>query len=434
LTTVLCLTLLLLTNLGLAYVDESPDAQLTAWLLPARIVDSIQILRVAPESDRSTIAARLSTASLQATILDKPVESTGAIENLQNSKVGRLIQSSLDADDKRLTGGDEHSTALGRGFSLRVSSLGTDNFLVQVPLSQEQWAILSVHLSHYPYSAWLSVALPACVSLLIICALSILAARILAKPIADFSHSAELFGLGIDVSPLREQGPRELRAATRAFNRMQARLKGFIEDRTQMLAAMSHDLRTPLARLRLRAEFIENEEQRGKIHHDLNAMSDMIKSVLGFARDDAQREQSALVDLGVIVADICDDLSETGAAVSLVGSRHIDVLCRPVAIRRAITNLIENAVKYGGGARVELVRKQQVVWVVIDDDGPGIPVHEQERVFVPFHRLEQSRNQDTGGVGLGLSVARSIAKEHGGDVTLSNRLPTGLRAQLQLPA
>jgi signal transduction histidine kinase len=233
---------------------------------------------------------------------------------------------------------------------MKASSLGADKFLVQIPLSQDQWAILNVRLNRSPYAAWPRFALVACVSLLIIAALSILAARMLAEPIANFAQAAEQLGMGNDVSQLPERGPRELRAATRAFKRMQERLKKFIEDRTQMLAAMSHDLRTPLARLRLRAEFIEDEDQRNKTLYDLNGMSDMINAVLAFARDDAQREKSTLVDLGVIVADICDDLSETGAAVSFAGAPHVDVVCRPVAIRRAITNLIENAVKYGGCA------------------------------------------------------------------------------------
>jgi signal transduction histidine kinase len=163
-------------------------------------------------------------------------------------------------------------------------------------------------------------------------------------------------------------------------------------------------------------------------------MSGMIRATLVFARDDAQREPADLVDLSVLVADICDDVAELGGDVSLAETSHVSARCQPTAIGRAVANLVENAVKYGGCARVQLVSEAHGVAVVVDDDGPGIPLDEQEKVFAPFYRLEQSRNRDTGGVGLGLAVSRTIAREHGGDVKLSNRTPAGLRARLELPS
>jgi signal transduction histidine kinase len=215
---------------------------------------------------------------------------------------------------------------------------------------------------------------------------------------------------------------------------MQERLRRFLNDRTQMLAAISHDLRAPLARLRLRAEFVEDTEQQRKMFGDLQAMNAMIDTTLAFAADDARQEPRRLVDLGVLVEDVCEDATDAGGSVSCAGSRGIEISCRPSTIRRAVTNLIDNAVKYAGAARVRIVREQSRIVIVIDDDGPGIPAEEQEKVFAPFYRLDPARDPEKAGVGLGLSVARTIARQHGGDVTLANRDDGGLSVRLELPA
>ena len=215
---------------------------------------------------------------------------------------------------------------------------------------------------------------------------------------------------------------------------MQTRLHRFVEDRTQMLAAISHDLRTPLTRLRLRAEFVEDPEQQRKMLADLEEMEAMIASTLAFARDDARKEPRVPIDLAALLQSLVDDLGDAGNTVEYSGPEHKTIACRPVALRRAIGNLIDNALKYGGCARVALLdgREDGHVAIRIDDDGPGIPEGEQEKVFAPFYRLERSRSRDTGGTGLGLSVARTIARAHGGDVTLRNRPDGGLSALLLL--
>jgi signal transduction histidine kinase len=159
----------------------------------------------------------------------------------------------------------------------------------------------------------------------------------------------------------------------------------------------------------------------------------MIESTLAFARDHAQQEPRMLVDLGALVENVCENASDAGGAVSFSVPHGVDVTCRPIAITRAVANLIDNAVKYGGTARAELLREPGRVVIAIDDSGPGIPTPEQEKVFAPFYRLERSRNRDTGGVGLGLAVARTIAREHGGDITLANHPRGGLRVRVELP-
>jgi signal transduction histidine kinase len=258
-------------------------------------------------------------------------------------------------------------------------------------------------------------------------------ARRLARPIREFARAAERLGVDLTVPPLAVRGPQELRSTIQTFNRMQERLRRFLEDRTEMLAAISHDLRAPLARLRLRAELVADGEQQRKMFDDLDSMNAMIESTLAFARDNARQERRTLVDLGVLVGDVCEDAGDSGEKVTYAGQRGIDVPCRPTHIRRAVANLIDNAVKYGESARVKIVHEADRVVIVVDDDGPGIPAEEQERVFWPFYRREAARDPAKAGVGLGLSIARTVAREHGGDVTLRNRDGGGLTALIELP-
>ena len=221
--------------------------------------------------------------------------------------------------------------------------------------------------------------------------------------------------------------------AMRAFNRMQERLRRFNDDRTRMIAAMSHDLRTPLTRLRLRAELVEDHDQQQKMLADLDMMGRMIESVLSFAPDDTEHESRSLVDLSALVEGICQDADDAGGPVTFSGPRGVTISCRPTAMRRAISNLVGNAVKYGRSSTVSLIPEADRAVVTVEDEGPGIPRSEREKVFEPFYRIESSRDPDTGGVGLGLSVARSIIWEHGGDIVLSNRKGGGLSVRLELP-
>ncbi len=217
------------------------------------------------------------------------------------------------------------------------------------------------------------------------------------------------------------------------FNRMQERLRRFNDDRTRMIAAMSHDLRTPLTRLRLRAEMVEDPDQQQKMLAELDTMGEMIESVLSFARDDTKREPRELVDLSALVEGICEDASDSGEPVTFTGPIGVTMSCRPAAMRRAISNLVDNAVKYGGSAAVTLTPEGDRVVLTIEDEGPGIPRHEREKVFEPFYRVERSRNSNAGGGGLGLSVTRSIIWEHGGDIILASRKGGGLSVRLELP-
>lgn len=269
----------------------------------------------------------------------------------------------------------------------------------------------------------------------VVALLSWWAARRLTAPLARFAAAAERLGIDPEAPELPEDGPNELRAATRAFNAMQARLARFVADRTQMVAAMSHDLRTPLTRLRLRAELVDDEDMQRRMLADLDEMQAMIDATLAFARDDAKREPRGPVDLAAMLQSLCDDRADAGQNATYEGPLHLTVYGRPVALRRALANLIDNALAYGGAARVTLRAAAGGGGVAeVADNGPGIPPDQLEKVFQPFYRVDASRSRDTGGVGLGLSTARTILRGHGGDVTLANRPEGGLTATAFLPA
>ena len=252
-------------------------------------------------------------------------------------------------------------------------------------------------------------------------------------PLRTFAGAAHRLGTNINAPPLPVNGPREVREAVTAFNGMQERLKRLISDRRQMLAAVSHDLRTPITLLRLRAEFVENEDERDKMLATLSDMESMVESILGFVRDDAAEEEIRSVDLVALLNAICDDMSDLGEKVGFKGPDRLIYPCRPAVLKRALTNVINNAVKFGGSADVQLHDTGDNISITVEDEGPGIPDSEIEAVFNPFYRIEASRSRDTGGVGLGLSVVRSIIDAHGGEITLENRPEGGLRVRIELP-
>lgn len=259
------------------------------------------------------------------------------------------------------------------------------------------------------------------------------ATRRLARPLQHFTQGVRRFGADFRAPPVDPVGPHEIRQAILAFNGMQAQLQHFIQDRTQMLAAISHDLRAPLTRLRLRGEFIEDTDQQHRLFRDVDEMHAMINTALAFFRDDARLEQATQLDLAELLHTLVDDYRDQKIDITFQGPPRLVYFGRPLGLKRVMTNLIDNAIHYGEAPQVELLHAPGEVTIHVLDRGPGIPVEERERVFVPFHRLEGSRNKSTGGVGLGLSSARAIVLEHGGTLTLAERQGGGLIAVVVLP-
>ncbi len=253
-------------------------------------------------------------------------------------------------------------------------------------------------------------------------------------PLTRFAHAAERVGVDVHAPPFPEQGPTELRRVIHSFNQMHDRLQRMLVDRTRMLAAISHDLRTPLTRIRLRLETGRAPAEVDRIVADIDAMEAMLTSTLAFVRGIDAAEETEAVDLDLLVQTVTDLISDVGGAVTYDGPGRCRYRCRPQSMMRALANVIANAAKYGGSAHVTLHTRQRGAFVVeIEDAGPGIPAEERARVFEPFYRGPSAAERDSEGMGLGLSITRSIVLAHGGSIELLNAEPRGLLVRITLP-
>jgi signal transduction histidine kinase len=309
--------------------------------------------------------------------------------------------------------------APGIAISIRHDSDEWINFLA--PISTPRSLVPELFLANV-VSAALGIALVA----------FWLVSRVTA-PLRRLASAAETLGRNLFAEPLPVGGPSEVAVAAAAFNRMQGRLARLIQGRTELLAAISHDLRTPLTQLRLRLEMKPETPEREKNLRALDDMDAIVGTFLAYARASHESEDRSRIDLGALVATVCDDLADLGAAVDCDSPGGLVVACKRLAIRRAVGNLIDNALKYGHEARVATRREGGYAVVAIEDSGPGIPEVDIEAVLQPFRRVEVQPGSVEGGVGLGLSIAQAIAEDHGGEVRLANRVTGGLRAELVLP-
>jgi signal transduction histidine kinase len=269
--------------------------------------------------------------------------------------------------------------------------------------------------------------------LVLIALLAYLVARMSTRPLKQLAQAAKDLGNDINHAPLELAGASEIRQASAAFNAMQARIRQHIFQRTQMLAAITHDLQTPLTRMRLRLEKVQDSELQERLKDDLGAMQAMVREGLELARSTDTNETRQALDLDSLLDSVCTDAADSGQQVTLQGRAGIALMGRPLALRRCLVNLIDNAVKYGQQAEVTVARAAGSVRVRIRDRGPGIAAAEQARVFEPFYRIETSRSRESGGTGLGLTIARNIAEQHGGTITLANLPQGGLEVTLVLP-
>jgi signal transduction histidine kinase len=257
--------------------------------------------------------------------------------------------------------------------------------------------------------------------------------RIVIGPLRRLSEKADAFGRDIAVAPIEEEGPLEIRRATRAFNFMQERIASSIRDRTRMLAAVSHDLRTPLTRMRLLLETNAQNEMQSKLLQNVKLMQSIVASAVAFLSGSFDKEEMEWLDLGALLLTLCDEFEEAGCAVRYIGPEQLRCFCRPNAIARAITNLIENACSFGTEVTINASMLGDEVIVDVEDDGPGIPQDRKRQVMEPFVRLDPSRAGRPGSVGLGLSIVQEIVTAHSGTITLFDREPNGLIARVTLP-
>ena len=407
---------------GLLYLDDRRERieENFARTLSVRLVAMVEVLEEAPAAERERLRAVLSDRQLRIRLLE---------ERPRGARWQAPEQVSENA--ARHLGGLHPRPLLARLDERRASGArGRPRLLVAVELEPGAWAEFSVRTPRWPRPGtlfWLGLtALLVAVSL-------VWGAHRMTRPLRHFAEAADRLGLDASPPPLPERGPRELREATRAFNRMTARIRRLVDDRTLLLAAVSHDLRTMLTRLRLRAEFIEDREQRDKAAADLDEMRSMLDATLAFARDEAADERPSSVDLAALLRKLATDYADAGRRVSCEGPESLSLPGRPVALRRLFENLIDNALRYGGEAKVVLRSREGRAEARIDDPGPGIPESLRERVFDPFFRVEASRSRDTGGSGLGLAVVRAIVQRHDGSIRLKDRPGGGLRVRVALP-
>ena len=310
---------------------------------------------------------------------------------------------------------------------------GFRDLQVAIPLADDQWLSFATALPAGGPAFSSQFLLSMAVMAIIILAVSVWAVRRVTAPLASLAIAAERLGHDVNAPPLPEAGTTETRQAARAFNDMQARLRRLIENRTRLLAAISHDLRTPLTLLRLRAETVENVRERDKMLSTIAEMDSMIGATLEFARDESASEPRRQTDLTSLLQSVVDDMGDASLPVHMQPADPIIYECQPAALKRAVRNLLDNAVKYGKAGSAGIRTTARAIEIDIDDEGPGIPEPELSRVLEPFYRLEESRSRETGGVGLGLAITQSIVQAHGGTLELSNRPTGGLRANITLP-
>ena len=407
---------------GLVYLDERRDRAVENFgrVVSVRIAAMADVLEQTPATQRQRLLTALSDRQLRVRLLvGRPQEP----EWLPPDRIDMDAARHLD----RLQPRPVLMRLVGRDTKDRH---GRPRIVVAVGLEEGGWAEFLIRAPYWPRAGpliWLGLT-----ALLVVGAL-VWGAHRMTRPLRRFAEAADRLGLDAGPPPLPERGPRELRNATRAFNRMTARIRLLVDDRTLMLAAVSHDLKTMLTRLRLRAEFIEDGEQKEKAAADLDEMQAMLEATLAFARDDAADEHPVAVDLAALLQSLTADLADTGRAASYNGPDRLTLRGRPVALRRVFENLLDNALRYGEEASVSLRQAEGRAEVRIDDRGPGIPQELRERVFDPFFRVEASRSRDTGGSGLGLAVVRAIVQRHDGEIALEDRPGGGLRVRVLLP-
>lgn len=336
-----------------------------------------------------------------------------------------------DSESQRLHGLRRH---LGRGY--RVVQLAPEGDAHRIGVELPDGTVIAGHVEDGPRpwfwgGPWLVTLMTAFISISV---LGLWAARALATPLSSFAKAAENFSLDGAAEPLPERGPEEIRSVARALNRMHERIARLMSDRTRMLAAISHDLRTPITRLRLRAEFIEDEGNRKRMLIDLDQMRAMLESVLSLLRNDRKIESVTLVDIASTLQLIADQFGDMGHVVHYEGPLSATAAARPDDLHRGVTNLVENAVRFGAEVTIHLDVSGTRLVIDVEDDGPGISDARKQEMLEPFVRGDDARTMDDStGFGLGLSIARAIALAHGGELSLHDRQPHGLIVRMQLP-
>jgi len=421
-----------------------------------RTAGIVRLLDALPAPERRRLLPLLSTPETRIRIAHEPAEAP-AQDNVQRLTAGLIERGLKD----RLPSGTEVRVTLegSRGEDVppfgmaemhRRHMLGRQGmggpwaylhgvqalargFFIQARISDGSWIQFERRIPEGLFDQPTRLLSTLGVLLVSVVLLSLLAVRWVVRPLRELRLAAETLGRDIHRPPLTVKGPMEIEETARAFNTMQQRIKSFVDDRARILAAVSHDLKTPLTRLRLRSDLLDDEDLRAKLQADLDDMESMVSATLDFMRGAESREPTVKLDIMALLETIREDARDAGWEVRLTGHLTLPFQGRPTALKRCISNLVENAARYGGGAEILAADDGRTLRITVQDRGPGVPPEVLEKVFDPFFRIESSRARHTGGTGLGLGIARNIARAHGGDLVLRNRAGGGLSAELTLP-
>ena len=452
----LLLTGLILTQLLSAFILLRDRGQILYQSmrddLITRTAGIVRLLESFPAQERLALLPLLSSREMQITLSDQPISTVNS--NQSSTLAAEIIRNQLanllpNNSDVRISTVDltiqprmppMHRQHMAGNVTMSgpwAYMHGLQNmarfFQIQIRLQDGSWVRFERGLSEQLFSWPVRLLVVLGILLLSVLLLSLIGVRSIIRPLAELRQAADGLGKNIKQPPLRETGPDEVRATAKAFNTMQKRLNNFIQDRAGILAAVSHDLKTPLTRIRLRTDLMDDDEQRIKIQNDLDEMESMVSATLDFMRGTETSEPSHRIDLMALLESIQADGSEADEEIDIHGQIAAPYPGKPLALKRCIVNLVENAVRYGGQADISVEDADNEIRISICDNGPGIPEASLGKVFDPFFRLESSRAQHTGGTGLGLGIARNIARSHGGELILCNRAGGGLCARLTLP-
>jgi signal transduction histidine kinase len=420
------------------------------YRLNDRAYSLVQLMHAASPQERKQMASGLADATYALTLSDKPVVASPIAQNdqlaeLEDILVGRLAKFGItearvrherasDDDIRRRANPDSDIGDVEKELlALTANFAQSGRLTASIQFSDGQWLnFTNPMIPPGPVLNLNSLPLYIVVAGLVII-MAIWSLRRLTAPYRVMEMAIRRIGDDLKSPPIAETGSREIRAAAHAINTMQARLRAYVEDREHLAAALAHDLRTPLTRMRLRLELLGNSKLRLALAHDLADIESIARSVIDFATFEVTEERSERIDFLSLVESVADGQDNVHLESEGAGSRELVCIARPVALRRCVTNLVQNAVTYGKAAHLSLHRGEGEVVLTIRDEGPGIPQAQLDEVFNPFVRVERSRNRETGGLGLGLTIARNIARAAGGDISLSNHPEGGLQTQLRLP-
>lgn len=391
------------------------------WPVAYRIASLAEVVNAVPESLRSDVIARAQRSDMSMRLTQAPALCSSLTRD------ARDLRSALQTTQADLS--DEISVHT----CLSTDSVGSLQVLLKLG---DQF--LEIRIGRLGSDQFAKITFPFAGALLFLCgavaSMSAWAVWRVTGPLRRLSETVDTFGRDFAVATIREEGPLEIRRAAHAFNAMQERITRSIRDRTRMLAAISHDLRTPLTRMRLQLETRSTGIEPRRLLRDVLLMQSMVSSALAFLSAGFDSEEKEWVDLSALLSTLCDEFEEAGNSVSYDGPEHIRLFCRPNAITRAVTNLVDNGCEFGQSVIVTASIGDGVVVVEVEDDGPGIPAERLQEVLEPFVRLDPARSGHPGSVGLGLSIVKEIVETHGGMLELRNRQPTGLLARMVLPA